>query len=307
MQESNETRAGFVALIGEPNAGKSTLMNHLVGAKVSIVTHKVQTTRAPIRGIALHDESQIIFIDTPGLFKTQSLFERAMVASAWNGAGDADITVLLIEAHRKITSGVERILKGLHERQAPSQKVILAINKIDKVKSEELLALSQKLNAAFPFQESFFISAQKGYGTKDLMAYLANHLPLSPWLYDKDQIADVPLRLLSAEVTREKLMLRLHQEIPYQTTVETERWEDQRNGAIRIEQMIYVTRKGHKGIILGAKGQTIKAISMASRKELEEILERKIHLFLQIKHRPNWMREKEHFAQIGLDYPPPSR
>jgi len=297
-----ETRAGFVALIGEPNAGKSTLLNRMVGAKVSIVTHKVQTTRARIRGVAIEGDAQIVFVDTPGLFRPRRRLDRAMVAAAWGGAADADIVVLLIEAHRGLTDGVEKILEALRERATPNQKVALAINKIDRVKSEALLALSQKMNAAYPFVRTFMISAEKGYGVDDLRAWLAEELPEGPWLYPEDQIADLPMRMIAAEMTREKLTLRLHQELPYQLTVETENWEERKDGSARIDQVIYVARDGHKGIVLGHKGETIKAVSKAAREELEEFLGRKVHLFLQVKVRPGWLEEAERYGEMGLDF-----
>ena len=278
------TRAGFVALIGEPNAGKSTLLNRMVGAKVSIVTHKVQTTRARIRGIAMAGRAQIVFVDTPGLFRPRRRLDRAMVAAAWGGAADADITVLLIEAHRGLTEGVQSILDALKERGG--LRVVLAINKIDRVKAEELLALSQKLNDSFSFERTFMISAEKGYGCEDLKTWLAEELPEGPWLYPEDQIADLPLRMIAAEVTREKLTLRLHEELPYQLTVETERWEERPDGSVRIDQLIYVARDGHKGILLGKGGETLKAIGTQARADLIEFLERPVHLFLQIKVRP---------------------
>jgi GTP-binding protein Era len=295
------TRAGFIALIGEPNAGKSTLTNAMVGAKVSIVTHKVQTTRARIRGVALHGESQLVFVDTPGLFKPRRRLDRAMVAAAWGGAADADVVVLMIEAHRGITEGVERILEGL-EDIGQGRTIALAINKIDRVEAKSLLALSQAMNERFAFARTFMISAEKGRGVNDLKGWLAEELPEGPWLYPEDQIADLPLRMIAAEMTREKLTLRLHQELPYQLTVETENWEERKDGSARIDQMIYVARDGHKGIILGHKGETIKAISKAAREELEEFLGRKIHLFLQVKVREKWLEEAERYSEMGLDF-----
>ena len=285
-------RAGFVALIGEPNAGKSTLTNQMVGAKVSIVTHKVQTTRARIRGVAIEGDAQIVFVDTPGLFQPRRRLDRAMVAAAWGGAADADITVLLVEAHRGVTEGVKRILEGL-EGIGKGRTVALAINKIDKVKAEGLLALTKELNERFDFAETFMISAEKGHGVPALRKWLAERLPEGPWLYPEDQIADLPMRMIAAEMTREKLTLRLHQELPYQLTVETENWEERKDGSARVDQIIYVARDGHKGIILGKKGETIKAVSQSARAELEEFMGRKIHLFLQVKVRPNWLDEKE--------------
>lgn len=295
------TRAGFVALIGEPNAGKSTLLNRMVGAKVSIVTHKVQTTRARIRGVAMEGDSQLVFVDTPGLFLPRRRLDRAMVAAAWGGAADADLVVMLIEAHRGVTEGVERILEGLEE-VAQGRRVALAINKIDKVQAEDLLALTKDMNDRYAFAETFMISAERGHGVDSLRSWLAGELPEGPWLYPEDQIADLPLRMIAAEMTREKLTLRLHQELPYQLTVETEKWEERKDGSARIDQIIYVVRDGHKGIVLGKRGETIKAVSQAARAELEEFLDRKIHLFLQVKVRPNWLEESERYSEMGLDF-----
>lgn len=296
------TRAGFVALIGEPNAGKSTLLNRMVGAKVSIVTHKVQTTRARVRGVAMEGQAQIVFIDTPGLFRPRRRLDRAMVAAAWTGAADADVVVLLIEAHRGLTEGVEAILKALEERRGEGQPVLLAINKIDRVQADKLLALTERMNARFAFDGTFLISAEKGHGVADLKADLAARMPEHPWLYPEDQIADLPLRMIAAEITREKLTLRLHQELPYQMTVETERWEDRPDGSVRIDQVIYVVRDGHKGIVLGRKGETAKAVGKAAREELEAFLGHRVHLFLQVKVRPNWLEESERFDAMGLDF-----
>lgn len=296
-----ETRAGFVALIGEPNAGKSTLLNCMVGAKVSIVTHKVQTTRARIRGVAMEGKSQLVFVDTPGLFKPRRRLDRAMVAAAWTGAGDADVVVLMVEAHRGVTKGVETIVKNLPERVGRA-KVALAINKIDRVPSDALLGLTKDLNDRYAFAETFMISAEKGYGVEKLREWLADQMPEGPWLYPEDQIADLPMRMIAAEMTREKLTLRLHQELPYQLTVETENWEDRKDGSVKIDQLIYVMRDGHKGIVLGNKGETIKAISQAAREELSEFLGRKVHLFLQVKVRPNWLEESERYSEMGLDF-----
>ncbi|MDG1127766.1 GTPase Era [Seohaeicola saemankumensis] len=295
------TRAGFVALIGEPNAGKSTLLNRMVGAKVSIVTHKVQTTRARIRGVAMEGDAQIVFVDTPGLFAPKRRLDRAMVAAAWGGAADADIVVLMVEAHRGVTEGVQRILEGL-EGIGKSRPVALAINKIDRVKSEALLALTKDLNDRFPFVETFMISAEKGHGVKALREWLARELPEGPWLYPEDQIADLPMRMIAAEMTREKLTLRLHQELPYQLTVETENWEERKDGSARIDQVVYVIRDGHKGIVLGNKGETIKAVGQAARAEMEEFLGRKVHLFLQVKVRSGWLDEAERYSEMGLDF-----
>ena len=295
------TRAGFVALIGEPNAGKSTLLNRMVGAKVSIVTHKVQTTRARIRGVAMEGDAQLVFVDTPGLFQPRRRLDRAMVAAAWGGAADADVIVLLIEAHRGMTEGVERILEELGNI-AKGRRVALAINKIDRVEALVLLGLTEKMNAAFDFTETFMISAERGHGIDTLRQWLAGEVPEGPWLYPEDQIADLPMRNIAAEITREKLTLRLHQELPYQLTVETENWEERKDGSARIDQLVYVVRDGHKGIVLGNKGETIKAVGKASREELEEFLGRKVHLFLQVKVRANWLEEAERYSEMGLDF-----
>ena len=295
------TRAGFVALIGEPNAGKSTLLNRMVGAKVSIVTHKVQTTRARIRGVAMEGETQIVFVDTPGLFAPKRRLDRAMVAAAWSGAADADVVVLLVEANRGITEGVERILEGLNDI-GEHRKVALAVNKIDRVEAPKLLGLTKALNERYPFTETFLISAEKGHGVDTLRNWLAEEVPEGPWLYPEDQIADLPLRMIAAEMTREKLTLRLHQELPNQLTVETEKWEERKDGSARIDQIIYVIRDGHKGILLGHKGETIKAVSKASREELEEFLGRRVHLFLQVKVRSGWLDEAERYSEMGLNF-----
>ena len=294
------TQAGFIALIGEPNAGKSTLLNRMVGAKVSIVTHKVQTTRARIRGICMEGAAQLVFVDTPGLFKPRRRLDRAMVAAAWGGAMDADIVVLLVEAHRGISSGVQSIIDQLKELEG--RRVILAINKIDRVKSDALLALTQQLNAAFAFEKTFMISAERGHGVLDLRAWLGQELPEGPWLYPEDQIADLPLRMIAAEMTREKLTLRLHQELPYQLTVETESWEERPDGSARVDQVIYVVRDGHKGILLGNKGETIKAVSKAAREELEGFLERRVHLFCKVKVRQKWLEDAARYSEMGLDF-----
>ena len=302
-QETSDmtTKAGFIALIGEPNAGKSTLLNRMVGAKVSIVTHKVQTTRARIRGVTIEGDAQLVFVDTPGLFRPRRRLDRAMVAAAWGGAADADIVVLLVEAHRGITEGVERILEEL-PKAVKSQSVALAINKIDRVKSDALLSLTKDLNDRFDFAETFMISAEKGYGVEDLRGWLAGTMPAGPWLYPEDQLADLPMRMIAAEMTREKLTLRLHQELPYQLTVETEGWEERKDGSVRVDQIVYVARDGHKGILLGKKGETIKGVSQSSRAELEEFLGRRVHLFLQVKVRPNWLDEAERYSEMGLDF-----
>jgi GTPase len=297
-----ETRAGFVALIGEPNAGKSTLLNRMVGAKVSIVTHKVQTTRTRIRGVCMEGAAQIVFVDTPGIFRPRRRLDRSMVKAAWGGASDADIIVLLIEAQRGLTDGVTAILDRLKDEMPKGQPVALAINKIDRVKAETLLALAEEANAAYPFAKTFMISADKGYGVADLREWLAGMVPEGPWFYPEDQIADLPMRMIAAEMTREKLTLRLHEELPYQLTVETEKWEDKPDGTTRIDQIVYVARDGHKGIVLGNRGETIKAIGQASRADISEFLGRTVHLFLQVKVRPNWLEEAERYSEMGLDF-----
>jgi GTPase len=296
------TSAGFVALIGEPNAGKSTLLNRMVGSKVSIVTHKVQTTRTRIRGICMEGAAQIVFVDTPGLFRPRRRLDRAMVKAAWGGAADADIIVLLIEAHRGLTEGVAAIIDRMRDQIPQGQPVALAINKIDRVKAEVLLALAEKMNEGFPFVETFMISAEKGYGVDKLRQWIASQLPEGPWFYPEDQIADVPMRMIAAEMTREKLTLRLHEELPYQLTVETEKWEDKPDGSTRIDQIVYVARDGHKGIVLGNRGETIKAIGQAARAEISAFLDRTVHLFLTVKVRPNWQDESERYDEMGLDF-----
>ena len=295
------TRAGFAALIGEPNAGKSTLLNRMVGAKVSIVTHKVQTTRTRIRGVAIEGDAQIVFVDTPGLFAPRRRLDRAMVAAAWSGAADADVIVLMVEAHRGVTEGVARILDRL-AGIGEGRTVALAINKIDRVKSGALLALAKDLNDRFAFARTFMISAEKGHGVDDLRQWLAGEMPEGPWLYPEDQIADLPLRMIAAEMTREKLTLRLHQELPYQLTVETESWQERKDGAARVDQVIYVAREGHKGIVLGHHGETVKAVGRAARADLENFLGRRVHLFLQVKVRPNWLEDSERYGEMGLDF-----
>jgi len=302
MAETEQHRAGFVALIGEPNAGKSTLLNQMVGAKISIVTHKVQTTRTRIRGICMDGQAQIVFVDTPGLFRPRRRLDRAMVAAAWGGATDADVIVLLIEAHRGLTEGVASIIEGLKDRIPQGQKIALAINKIDRVKAESLLALAQEMSAAFPFAETFMISAERGHGVEKLKHWLAGEMPEGEWFYPEDQLADVPQRQIAAEITREKLTLRLHEELPYQLTVETEKWEDKPDGTTRIDQIIYVARDGHKGIVLGDGGETIKQIGTAARIDISEFVGHKVHLFLQVKVRPNWLEEPERYAEMGLEF-----
>jgi len=295
-------RCGFVALIGEPNAGKSTLLNAMVGAKVAIVTHKVQTTRTRLRGIAIEGEAQIVFVDTPGLFRPRRRLDRAMVASAWAGAAEADVVMLMVEAHRGVTEGVEAILAGMAERLPPGHKVALAINKIDRVRRDTLLALAAALNERRDFARTFLISAEKGDGVADLKTWLGAEMPEGPWHYPEDQVADAPMRLIAAEITREKLTLRLHQELPYQLTVETEGWEERADGSTRIDQVIYVGRAGHKGIVLGNRGETVKAVGSAARTAIAALLERPVHLFLTVRVRERWEEEPERYRALGLDF-----
>ncbi|WP_189342667.1 MULTISPECIES: GTPase Era [unclassified Mesorhizobium] len=294
------TRSGFVALIGAPNAGKSTLVNQLVGAKVSIVTHKVQTTRAIVRGIATHDNAQIVFVDTPGIFKPKRRLDTAMVTTAWGGAKDADVVVLLIDAERGIKGDADAILDRLKDVRQP---MLLVLNKVDRVKPETLLALAATANERVPFKRTFMVSALTGSGCKDLLDYLAETLPAGPWYYPEDQISDLPMRQLAAEITREKLYLRLHQELPYSSHIETEKWEEKKDGSVRIEQVIYVERDSQKKIVLGHKGETIRAIGQAARTEIAEILEQKVHLFLFVKVRENWGDDPERYREMGLEFP----
>ncbi|WP_311028389.1 GTPase Era [Mesorhizobium koreense] len=294
------TRSGFVALIGAPNAGKSTLLNQLVGAKVSIVTHKVQTTRAIVRGVATHGSAQIVFVDTPGIFSPRRRLDRAMVTTAWGGAKDADLVLVLLDAERGIRGDAEAMLAALSDVRQPK---VLILNKIDRVKHEKLLTLAADANAKAGFERTFMISALKGSGCDDLLDFVAERLPEGPWYYPEDQISDLPMRQLAAEITREKLYLRLHQELPYSSHVETEKWEEKKDGSVRIEQVIYVERDSQKKIVLGHKGETIKAIGQAARKEIAEILEQKVHLFLFVKVRENWGDDPERYREMGLEFP----
>ncbi len=298
--EGPQTRSGFVALIGAPNAGKSTLVNQLVGTKVSIVTHKVQTTRALVRGIATHGAAQIVFIDTPGIFRPRRRLDTAMVTTAWGGAKDADMVLVLIDAERGIKGDADALLDRLADVRQPK---VLVLNKVDRVKREALLALTQAANERVAFERTFMVSALTGSGCQDLLDYLEQALPAGPWYYPEDQISDLPMRQLAAEITREKLYLRLHQELPYSSHVETEKWEEKKDGSVRIEQVIYVERDSQKKIVLGHKGETIRAIGEASRKEIGDILEQKVHLFLFVKVRENWGDDPARFREMGLDFP----
>jgi GTP-binding protein Era len=295
-----DTRCGFVALVGAPNAGKSTLLNALVGSKVSIVSRKVQTTRALIRGIAVEERTQLIFVDTPGIFAPRRRLDRAMVTTAWTGAHDADIAALLIDARDGLDDETRAILDRLKEVAAPK---ILVLNKIDVVDKPALLALAQKANDSVRFEATFMISALKGDGILDLKRWLAGRMPSGPFLYPPDQMSDAPLRQLAAEITREKIFERLHQELPYHSTVETEVWKELRGGDVRIEQTVYVERESQRKIVLGKGGQTIKAIGEASRKEIAEIVEAKVHLFLFVKVREGWGEDPERYRAMGLEFP----
>ncbi len=298
--EAAATRCGFVALVGAPNAGKSTLINALVGSKVSIVSRKVQTTRALVRGIAVEGSSQLIFVDTPGIFAPRRRLDRAMVTTAWSGAHDADVVALLVDARDGLSEEVETILAGL---EAVRARKVLILNKIDVVAKPALLALAKAANDRVAFEATFMISALNGEGVADLKAWLAARMPPGPFHYPEDQISDAPLRQLAAEITREKLFERLHQELPYQTTVETEQWKELRNGDIRIEQTIYVERESQRKIVLGKGGQTIKAIGEAARKDIAEAAEAKVHLFLFVKVREGWGDDPERYRAMGLEFP----
>jgi GTP-binding protein Era len=294
------TRCGFIALVGAPNAGKSTLLNSLVGTKVSIVTHKAQTTRAQIRGVVTEGDAQIVFIDTPGIFAPKRRLDRAMVDAAWTGAGDADLVALILDAERGVTAEVEALLDRL--RDVPHPKV-LVLNKVDLIKREKLLALAEQLNARQSFERTFMVSALSGDGVKDFLNWAAERIPLGPWHFPEDQLTDLTLALTASEVTREKLFLRIHDEIPYNATVETEKFTIQKDGSYRIDQVIYVTRDTHKKIVLGAGGQTIKAIGAESRKELMEMYEVPVHLFFFVKVREKWGDDPERYREMGLEYP----
>jgi GTP-binding protein Era len=299
-EPGTNTRCGFVALIGAPNSGKSTLLNALVGSKVSIVSRKVQTTRALVRGIAIEGAAQIIFVDTPGIFAPRRRLDRAMVTSAWGGAGDADVVALLVDAQKGVEAEVEAIVSGLWKLKAPA---ILVLNKIDTVERSTLLKLTADLNARFAFRETFMISALTRDGLPHLKKQLAAMMPVGPWLYPEDQVSDAPLRLLAAEITREKLFERLHDELPYQSTVETDSWKELPDGSARIEQTIYVVRDGQKKIVIGEGGRTIKAIGQAARAEIAEAAEHKVHLFLFVKVRPDWADDPERYREMGLEFP----
>lgn len=299
--QPDHPRCGFVALVGAPNAGKSTLLNAMIGSKVSIVSPKVQTTRSRVLGITIEADSQILFVDTPGIFTPKKRLERAMVAAAWQGANDADLVGVLVDASRRgIDDDTRGIVAALKEQQRPA---ILILNKIDLVKHREnLLGLTAELNDAGVFTDTFMVSASTGDGVQDLRKFLAERLPEGPWLYPEDQISDVPMRLLAAEVTREKLFLQLHQELPYAATVETEEWEEFQDGSVKIRQVVYVQRESQKAIVLGKGGARVKQIGLAARTELEAFLERRVHLMLFVKVRENWTEDPERYSVWGLDF-----
>ena len=300
MSDANSpTRCGFVALIGAPNAGKSTITNNFVGSKVSIVSPKVQTTRTLVKGIGIYDNTQIIFIDTPGIFKPKRRLDRAMVTSAWDGVSDADITVLVVDAKRGFDDETASIIAKLKKKK---QKAVLVINKVDLVQKDKLLGLSQALNEAYAFDETFFVSAVTGKNIGDFYKYLADNLPESPWYYPEEQMSDMPLKLLAAEIVREKLFLFLHQELPYSLTVEPELWERREDGSIRAEITIYVERDNQKIIVLGKGGSMIKRIGQSARHEIENLLDERVHLFLFVKVRENWQEDSGRYSIWGLDF-----
>ncbi|MEL3892262.1 GTPase Era [Ferrovibrio sp. MS7] len=294
------TTCGYVAIVGAPNAGKSTLLNALVGAKISIVSSKVQTTRARITGIGMEGQTQLIFLDTPGIFAPKRRLDRAMVQAAWGGVDDADVILLVVDAARGYDDETREILKRLKEQKTP---VVLALNKVDKLLREKLLGLTQAMNNDFPFAATFMISAEKGDGVGDLRRDLARRMPEGPWLYPEDQLADVPMRFLAAEITREKLFNALRQELPYAATVETEDWKDQKDGAAKINQVIFVERETQKKIVIGEGGAMLKRIGANARREMEEQFERRVHLFLFVKVRGDWGDDPERYEAMGLDFP----
>jgi GTP-binding protein Era len=296
------TRCGFIAVIGAPNAGKSTFVNALVGTKVAIVSRKAQTTRMPLRGIAIVGTSQLVFIDTPGIFTPRRRLDRAMVDAAWGGAGDADIIAFMIDAAKGLEEDAERILAKLTDRNDRKGPLLLILNKIDRVKKEQLLELARLFNERIPFAATFMVSALKGHGVADVGAHLAGIVPEGPWHYPADEVSDAPMRVMAAEITREKIYDRLHEELPYVATVETTAWEEKDNG-VRIEQTIYVERDSQKSIVLGKGGRQIKQLSMEARTELAGILEKPVHLFLFVKVRENWGNDPERYREMGLTFP----
>jgi GTP-binding protein Era len=300
MADAGATRCGFIALIGAPNAGKSTLINALVGSKVAIVSPKVQTTRTLVRGIAMEGPAQLVFMDTPGIFAPKRRLDRAMVTTAWGGAHDADMVAVLLDAKKGLDDEAETIFEKLAEVRQPK---ILILNKVDLVEKAKLLGLARDANGRGKFEATFMVSALSGDGVGDVRKWLAAHVPDGPWHYPADEVSDAPLRQLASEITREKLYLKLHQELPYQSTVETEKWTDLKDGSVRIEQTIYVERESQRKIVLGKSGQSIKAIGEAARRELAEIIEKKVHLFLFVKVREGWGDDPVRYRQMGLEFP----
>lgn len=290
-------RFGFIAVLGAPNAGKSTLINRIVGAKVTIVSPKVQTTRTRVLGIIVQGESQLVFVDTPGIFAPRRRLDRAMVDAAWKGAADADLVALVVDSERGLDRNTRRIAEQI------SGEAVLVLNKVDRVPREALLALSQSLNELAAFRETFMISALNGDGVEDLTKYFADCLPAGPWMFPEDQLSDMPMRLMAAEIVREKLFLQLHQELPYALTVETEDWKTLKDGSARIAAVVIIERESHKGMVLGKRGQRIKAVGAAAREELEAMFDCKVHLFLHVKVRRDWKDKAEHYRALGLDFP----
>ncbi len=301
------TRCGFVAIIGAPNAGKSTLVNRLVGSKVSIVSRKVQTTRMRVRGVVIEAQSQIVLVDTPGIFEPKRNLDKAMVEAAWAGAADADLVCLIVDAPELLrepngfsAKDTARIVRGLKDTK---RSAVLVVNKVDAVKRDLLLPLVDRFRAETAFDAVFMISAEKGDGTADLVRYLATHVPAGPWAYPEDQASDIPLRLLAAEITRERIYDRLHQELPYATTVVTEQWTEMKDGSARVEQTIFVERDGQKAIVLGKGGASIKELGSSARAEMEALFGHKVHLFLHVKVRENWADDPAHYREMGLERP----
>lgn len=295
----NERRCGYVAIVGAPNAGKSTLVNALVGTKVSIVSPKVQTTRFRVLGILMQGPAQIILVDTPGIFQPRRRLDRAMVAAAWNGASDADLVCLLVDAHRGYDDDTRAIVEKLKDAK---RQAILVLNKVDAVKKEKLLDLAARFDAEGLFSDVFMISALKGDGLEPLTRVLTERTPLGPWMFPEDEVSDLPQRMLAAEITREKAFLKLHEELPYALTVETEHWEERPDGSARIDQVIYIQRESQKAIVVGKGGHQIKAIGAAAREELEALLERRVHLFLHVKVKEDWQERRSHYSEMGLDF-----
>jgi len=294
-----DKRCGFVALVGAPNAGKSTLLNSLVGSKIAIVTHKVQTTRSRLIGVAVYGDNQMVFVDTPGIFAPKKRLERAMVAAAWEGANDADVVVFMVDATLRIDDSTRAIAEGLNKS---GKKTVLVLNKIDLIKRDSLLAKTKELNELGEFNETLMISAKTGNGLDDLQDKITEFLPKSPWLYPEDHLTDITERMLAAEITREKFFMRFHEELPYAATIETERWKELKDGSVRIEQVIYVERDSQKKIVIGKGGGGLKVIGKMAREELEELLDRKVHLFLFVKVRKGWSDDKERYRNMGLDW-----